>query len=313
MKLGVMSAAFPKWSLEEVVKWSSESGFETLEVCCWPAGEDKLRKYGGIVHIDVDSLSPGRVDEIKGLMADNNQELSVLGYYPNALHPDPTHRSHVVNHLKKVITGARKLGVGVVSTFIGRTWDTSISGRDWQKDLDFNFEQLMLVWPDIIKLAVDNDVKIAIEHCPMLWADTWPGGSNLPHSPALLNRMFDAIPDDNLGICLDPSHLIWQQIDSTRFIKDFGSRIFHVHAKDMAIDEDMFYQDGILGCGFRWQIPRLPGQGLIDWRVLMANLYEAGYDFVLCIEHEDHNWEGSDELVKRGFMMAKQHLAPFVA
>ena len=147
----------------------------------------------------------------------------------------------------------------------------------------------------------------------MLWADTWPGGSNLPHSPALLHRMFEAIPDENFGICLDPSHLIWQQIDSTRFVRDFGKRIFHVHAKDMAIDEDMFYQDGILGCGFRWQIPRLPGQGLVDWRVLMATLYDVGYDFVLCIEHEDHNWEGSEDLLKRGFMMAKQHLAPLVA
>jgi len=162
-------------------------------------------------------------------------------------------------------------------------------------------------------VAADHNVKIAIEHCPMLWADTQPGGSNLPHSPALLNRMFEVIPDDNFGICLDSSHLIWQQIDSTRFIRDFGSQIFHVHAKDMAIDDDMFYQDGILGCGFRWQIPRLPGQGLINWRVLMANLYPAGYDFVLCVEHEDHNWEGTEELVKRGFAMAKQHLTPFVA
>jgi len=136
MKLGVMSAAFPTWSFEELVAWSSKNDFEMLEVCCWPAEEDKLRKYGGIVHIDVDDLSPARVDEIKGLMTENNLDLSVLGYYPNALHPDPEHRAHDINHLKKVIIGAGKLGVGVVSTFIGRTWDSTISGRDWQKDLD---------------------------------------------------------------------------------------------------------------------------------------------------------------------------------
>jgi sugar phosphate isomerase/epimerase len=208
MKLGLMSAAFPTWSLDELVKWSAENDFEMLEVCCWPAGEEKQRKYGGVVHIDVDSLSPSHVDEIKGLMSDHHVDLSVLGYYPNALHPDLEHRNHVVDHLKKVIVGAGKLGVGIVSTFIGRIWDTSISGREWRKDLDYNFEQMMLVWPDIVKLAADNNVKIAIEHCPMLWADTWPGGSNLPHSPALLNRMFDLIPDENFGICLDPSPLI---------------------------------------------------------------------------------------------------------
>ncbi len=102
--------------------------------------------------------------------------------------------------------------------------------------------------------------------------------------------------------------LIWQYIDYIRFIYDFGDRIFHVHAKDMAMDEDMFYQDGILGCGFRWQIPRLPGQGLIDWQELTAALYDVGYDFVLSIEHEDRNWEGTEELVKRGFLVAKKTL-----
>jgi sugar phosphate isomerase/epimerase len=308
MKLGVMSAAFPEWSLEQLVTWTAESGFEALEACCWPAGEGKDRKYGGVVHIDVDSLTPERVSEIKGLMEGNGVELSVLGYYPNTLHPDPAHREHVVEHLKMVIVGAKKLGVGVVGTFVGRSWNTETTGREWQKDLDYNFEEFMKVWPDLVKFAGDHGVKIAIEHCPMLWADTWPGGDNLPHSPALLTRMFELVPDENFGICLDPSHLVWQKIDYIRFIRDFGERIFHVHAKDMAIDEEMFYQDGILGCGFRWQIPRLPGQGLADWQKITATLYDVGYDFVMVIEHEDRNWEGTEELVKRGFLVAKKTL-----
>jgi len=308
MKIGVMSAAFPNWSLEELATWASDSGFQMLELACWPAGEGKDRKYGGVVHIDVDSLTPTKAAEINGMLAEKGLAISALGYYPNPLHPDLAHREHVIAHLKKVIVGAETLGVGIVGTFVGRTWNPELTGRDWQKDIDYNFGEFMKVWPDLVKFAADHNVKIAIEHCPMLWADTWPGGSNLPHSPALLHRMFEAVPDENFGLNFDPSHLVWQQIDYIRFIYDFGDRIFHVHAKDMAIDKEMFYQDGILGNGFRWQIPRLPGQGLIDWKQLIAALYAVGYDFVLSIEHEDRNWEKTEELVRRGFLLAKKTL-----
>jgi len=308
MKIGVMTAAFPDLSLEELATWATDSGFEMLEIACWPAGEAKDRKYGGVVHIDVDSLTPDRASEINGMLAEKGLEISSLGYYPNPLHPDLAHREHVIAHLKKVIVGAEMLGVDIVGTFVGRAWNVEITGREWQKDLDYNFEEFMKVWPGLVKFAADHNVKIAIENCPMLWADTWPGGSNLAFSPALLRRMFEAVPDENFGLNFDPSHLVWQKIDYIRLIYDFGDRIFHVHAKDMAIDEEMFYQDGILGCGFRWQIPRLPGQGLVNWQKVVAALYDVGYDFVLSIEHEDRNWEGTEELVKRGFLVAKKTL-----
>ena len=312
MKLGIVSAAYPDMSLEDIATWASDNGFQMLEIACWPPGEGKDRKYGGVVHIDVDSLTPLKAAQINAMMVEKGLEFSSLGYYPNALHPDLTHREKVIHHLKKVILGAEMLGIGIVGTFVGRSWNVDITGREWQKDLDYNFEQFMEVWPGILKFAADHNVKIAIEHCPMLWADTWPGGLNLPHSPALLRRMFELLPDENFGINLDPSHFIWQQIDTVRFIHDFGERIFHVHAKDMAIDEEMFYQDGILGCGFRWQIPRLPGQGLIDWQKVITALYDVGYDLVLSIEHEDRNWEGTEELVKRGFLLSRDVLQPYV-
>jgi len=308
MKIGVMSAAFPNLSLEELATWASNSGFEMLEIACWPAGEGKDRKYGGVVHIDVASLTPTKASAINGMLTKKGLEISALGYYPNPLHPDLEHREHVIAHLKKVIIGAEMLGVDIVGTFVGRSWNPELTGRDWRKDLDYSFEEFMKVWPGLVEFAGEHNVKVAIEHCPMLWADTWPGGSNLPHSPALIHRMFEAVPDENFGLNFDPSHLVWQQIDYVRFIYDFGDRIFHVHAKDMAIDEEMFYQDGILGCGFRWQIPRLPGQGLVDWQELVAALYDVGYDFVLSIEHEDANWEETEELIKRGFLLAKKTL-----
>jgi sugar phosphate isomerase/epimerase len=101
-------------------------------------------------------------------------------------------------------------------------------------------------------------------------------------------------------------------IDEIRPIKEFISRIFHVHAKDMEIDRDKLYEDGVLGCGFTWAIPRLPGLGEVQWNRFIAALYQAGYDYVISIEHEDRKFEGSEDLVKRGFLLTRDVLMPYI-
>ena len=44
----------------------------------------------------------------------------------------------------------------------------------------------------------------------------------------------------------------------------------------------------------------------------MAALYRAGYDGDVIIEHEDRDFEGTDALVKRGFLIARDTLRPFI-
>ena len=155
-------------------------------------------------------------------------------------------------------------------------------------------------------------IKIAIENCPMLWDDTWPGGQNVAYSPSIWTKMFEIIPDENFGLNYDPSHLVWQFIDEIRPITDFKDRIFHVHAKDMHIDREMLYRDGILAPGFNWAIPKLPGLGDVRWPQFMAAFYAIGYDYVISIEHEDRTFEGTEELVKRGFYLTRDVLSPYI-
>jgi sugar phosphate isomerase/epimerase len=312
MRIGFMTPAFPTLSLQEVMEFASDNGFKTLEVACWPAGEGKDRKYAGVVHIDVESLTIDNVSEIKQLQKEKGVEITALGYYSNPLHTDTERREHDIAHTKKVILGAEKLGVGVVGVLTGRSRNPERYGRVWKDAIEYGFTEFKKVWPALVKFAADHNVKIATEHCPMLWHDTWPEGDNLPYSPAIIARMFEILPDENFGLMFDPSHFIWQHVDYIRFVREFGSRIFHVHAKDMTVDSEMFYQDGILGCGFNWQIPRLPGRGMIDWRNLIATLVDMEYDDTLNIEHEDAKYEGSVELVKRGILLAKKHLEQFL-
>ena len=303
MKLGFFTAALPDSTLEQVAKWGAESGFQAIEIACWPL-EKAARRYAGVTHIDAATLNHSRAKEIRRMLDDNGLTISALGYYPNPLHPDADHRKMVIGHLKKVIEAAELLEVPVVGTFIG---------KDKNKTVPQNLEEYAKIWPPIVKFAKDHDIKIGIENCPMIFSyNEWPGGDNLASTPAIWRKMWEIIPDDHFGLNLDPSHLILQMIDYERVVREFASRIFHVHAKDLHIDREGLYNNGALSQGIGWQVPRLPGLGDMDWGKFFAALTAARYDYVVSIEHEDRAFEGSDELVKRGFYLSRDVLKPYI-
>ena len=302
MKLGLLTAAFPSLSLEQVARWAHDNAFEALEIACWPSAGGERRRYAGVSHIDVDDFDPRAV---RDLMRLHQLEISALAYYPNNLDPDPAARDAANAHLRRVVEAAQKLEVPVVCTFVG---------RDQRRSVDQSLQDFERVWPSLVRFAREHNVKVAIENCPMIFsADEWPGGRNLAYSPALWRRLFDIVPDDNFGLNLDPSHLVWQFIDYVRCVRDFAPRIFHVHAKDMEVDRDALYEHGVMSAGVGWQVPRLPGLGEVRWDRFISALYAAGYDWAISIEHEDRRFEGSLELVQRGFLVARNALRPLIA
>ena len=303
MKLGFFTAALPANTLEQAAKWGAESGFEAIEIACWPL-EKATRRYAGVTHIDVDTLDKAKAKEIRKMLAGYGLTLSALGYYPNPLHPDAAHREAVIAHLKKVIEAAALLEVPVVGTFVG---------KDKNKTVPQNLEDYAKIWPPIVKFAGERGVKIGIENCPMIFSyDEWPGGNNLASTPAIWRKMWEIIPDENFGLNLDPSHLILQMIDYERVVREFAGKIFHVHAKDLHIDHEGLYNHGVLSQGMGWQVPRLPGLGDMNWAKFFAALTAARYDYVVSIEHEDRVFEGDEDLVKRGFYLSRDILKPFI-
>jgi sugar phosphate isomerase/epimerase len=301
VKLGLLTAAFGGRSLDEVAAWAAANGYDALEVACWPSGGGERRRYAGVTHIDVDALD---VDAVHATLERHGVAISSLAYYPNNLHPDDAHREEVNGHLRKVIDAAQALGVGLVGTFVG---------NDKDRSLPENLNRFRRIWPELVHYAGERDVRVAIENCPMIFSqDEWPGGTNLAWSPAIWDELFSAIPDANFGLNIDPSHLVWLMIDYERAVYDFGDRIFHAHAKDLEIRRDGLYRHGTLSAGIGWQVPRLPGLGTIDWSRFVAALYAVGYDHVLSVEHEDRRFEATDELVERGFLLARNTLRPLL-
>ena len=302
MKLGFLTAPFPDTPLMDVADWAVSVGFEVLEIACWPRATGPTRRYAGTSHIDVVNLSDQQAQDIRGEIEGKGLAISGLGFYPNPLHPDLEHREQVIGHLAHVMEAARKMGVPLVNTFMG---------GDASKTVDENWDVALKVWPDIVAAAQANGVKITIENCPMIFSrDEWPAGHNIAWSPYIWRRIIEQW-GGTVGLNYDPSHLVWLMIDQERFIREFGPHILHFQAKDLEIDPDGLYERGTLSSGIGWQVPRIPGLGQAPWPRIFAALYRAGYEGDCIIEHEDRTFEGTEELVKRGFLIARDVLRPF--
>ena len=225
MQLGFVSAILPDLSLEEVLKFASEQGFDTVEVMCWPKGKAE-RRYAGVTHIDVSSPDDGEVEQISAMRKKYGVSISGLGYYPNPLVADEAEASVYIEHIKKVIEASSKLGINRMNTFIG---------RDHTRSLKDNWVLFDERWPAIIKHAEKHGVRVGIENCPMYFSgDEWPGGKNMAINPAVWREMFSRIPSDHFGLNYDPSHLVWQMMDPAWPLLEFKDKLFHVQRQGRA-------------------------------------------------------------------------------
>lgn len=304
MQLGFVSAILGELSLEQVLAFAADEGFACVELMCWPPGKAD-RRYAGVTHLDVTNFDDEQADRVRALVDLHGVKISGLGYYPNPLDPDPGHRQTVIEHLKKVIRAAPRVDVRVVNTFIG---------RDHTKNLKENLARVSDVWLPVVQEAKAAGVRLGIEHCPMLFTDDeWPGGKNLAATPAVwrqLFEVFDQVAPGTVGLNFDPSHLVWQFIDCERAVREFGSKIIHVHAKDERIDRDRLYQVGVNGLG--WHVPKLPGLGDVRWPDFFAALTDAGYTGPVCVEVEDRAYEGSLADRQRALRQSRKFLEQFI-
>jgi sugar phosphate isomerase/epimerase len=306
MKIGFLTACFPKVSLEELVPWAAQQGFQALELAAWPRTSD--RDYMAS-HIGADGFTDEDAARVRDLFDQYGLRISAMAYYDNNLDPDPARREANLGHLRTVIDAAAKLDVGLVGTFVG--------GRVEKPDVVMR--EIGEVFRGVVAYAEDQGVRVMIENCPM---DNWvqfglPG--NYAYSPELWDALFNEVPSESFGLNFDPSHLHWLGIDYLRATRDYGSRIFHAHAKDTEILPEGRYRHGVLWKQLEadpwksgsWRY-RMPGKGEVDWEAFIGALQEIGYDDVLSIEHEDPEYEGSEEQVKEGLRLGYEHLAQFV-
>lgn len=304
LKLGFNSAILGDFGFEHVVQFAGNHGFSCVEMMCWPSDNADSRRYAGVTHIDVNNLTPERIAGIRHTLKEANITISALGYYPNPLDPDEERSGYYIEHIKKVIRGAAKLGIPIVTTFIG---------RNPAKSINENLAKFADVWPAIVKVAEENNVKIGIENCPMFFTDDeWPGGKNLAISPAVWDRMFEIIPSPVFGLNYDPSHMIWQMMSETKPIYDYKDRLHHIHLKDAKLYKDKLDRVGIMANPLEYHSPKLPGLGDVNWRAFFAALTDVRYRGPVVIEVEDKAYEGSITDVQSAILTSRNYLRQFL-
>jgi inosose dehydratase len=94
--------------------------------------------------------------------------------------------------------------------------------------------------------------------------------------------------NENTFLLYDTGHLLFAQVDYERLLKDYVSKINHVHCKDIrksilenSLKNDLSFRESFLDGVFT-----VPGDGCIDYGPLFKILYENNYEKWLIIEAE---------------------------
>ena len=289
MKLGVMAALLGGMKLDAALDYCRKIGLDAIEL---PAGgyPGDPWKLGGI------HSNKKRLAQLKRKLAERDLTVCGIAVHGNSVHPNKRiAAAHQKAHRNGVLLAAQFNTVVVnfsgcpggcagdkTPNFVTCPWPDDFSAA-----ADYQWNKVLIpFWKREAAFAAKHGVKIAFEAHPGMTV----------HNPEDIVRLRKAA-GKNLGANLDPSHFFWQGIDPVEAARYLGENkcIFHVHAKDTAIDPHNSAITGNLDIKSygdvkkRAWVFRTVGYGHGDefWKpfIMMLRLY--GYDGVLSIEHED--------------------------
>ena len=278
MQVGILTAPFRNETMQTVVSFASEGGFDTLEIDVRP----------GCEHLNVVDFDEGAAGEAIAQVRDAGLEISGLACYLDISAGDEAERAQMQAHLRAAVQTAAANDIEVVCCTAGLPPE----GMTREETI----EQIAApFFRELCEQAGEKGIKLGLEN----WFAT-----NIEHL-GQWDLIFEQVPAENFGLNFDPSHLLWQDIDYLYAVEKFADRIFHTHAKDTEV---LAHKRAYLGnqAARGWWRYVIPGYGESDWGVYIARLKDNGFDGVLSIEHEDRAL-GREE----GFLKALAHLRQF--
>jgi sugar phosphate isomerase/epimerase len=291
MKLGVFTVLFQQLPLHTALDAIRAAGVQAVEI--------GTGGYPGTAHCQPDALlaDDKKLAAFQEAIGSRGLELSALSCHANPLHPQAPVARAAHADFERTVELAERLGVDRVVLFSGcpgdsdqaryPNWVTAAWPPDFQELLAWQWnEKVIPYWRTAAAFARDHGVRLCFEMHPNF----------VVYNPETLLRL-RAECGDNIGANLDPSHLFWQGIDVIEAIHALGKAhaIYHVHAKDTAIDQHNAAINGVLDTRPLGQVAdrswifRTVGYGHDElfWRTFVSALRKVGYDDVLSIEHED--------------------------
>ena len=290
MELSVMSPALGSMSLEEMIKYLSEKGVDSIEL----GGGG----YPGTAHMNAREYAenPEKIENLKALLAKYNMKLSAIACHGNPVHPNKETAKSYHDDFVASMKVAVALGVDTIIGFSGcpgdcetsklPNWVTCAWPNDYLEILDWQWNEVLIpYWKETVALAKEIGIKkIALEMHPGFCV----------YNPTTLMKLRNAV-GDIIGANFDPSHLLWQGVEPCEAIKYLGEAIYQFHAKDTKLDKAKIAVKGVLDTDSyadirsRSWLFRTVGYGSSTelWKSMISTLKEVGYDGVISIEHED--------------------------
>lgn len=281
MKMSLLTNSLTDVGLKDlhtIADWAAENGIYALDV-------------GPAIAMDRSAF--------EDVLGQGKTTINAMIYCRNFLSEDPEEAQMHQQALKERIRFAGALGIDKIVCSTGVTKDAFVG-------MGFQPEKSLAACVELAKVFLEEaekyNVRLCWENCPMM--------GNIATSPDMWQALFEQLNSDRIGLCYDPSHLVWQGIDPYENIFQFKDKIFLVHAKDTHVDHKKLNRCGVLQNSKWWQ-HRLPGLGDLDWNRIVDSLYQIHYDGAITIEHEDPVWSGSEEKVKRGILKTRDHVSQF--
>jgi sugar phosphate isomerase/epimerase len=198
--------------------------------------------------------------------------ISSLGVYGNPL-TGTGDDSDTLASWRRCIAAASAFGTDLVCGFTGRLPD---------RPIEESIPRFKEVFGELARFAAAEGVRLAFENCDVD-GDWWHGDDNIAHNPAAWALMFDALPDDNLGLEWEPCHQLIRLIDPLPQLRRWAPKVFHVHGKDATIAWDVLREYGIHGPKpYAWH--RTAGFGDSNWRDIITILRQSGFAGSIDIE-----------------------------
>jgi sugar phosphate isomerase/epimerase len=193
-------------------------------------------------------------------------------------------RQRAAKEIKDTARAAAAFGVDTVVGFTGSSIWITLAGFPPvpPEMIEAGYQDFADRWNPIIDVFDEVGVRFAHEVHP----------SEIAYDYWTTKRALEAIGNrPGFGLNFDPSHFVWQDLDTVGFLRDFAERIYHVDCK-----ESVRHLDGRNGrlsshLGFGdlrrgWDFVSV-GHGEVPWEHILRTLKQIGYSGPISVEWED--------------------------
>jgi len=263
MKIGAMTVSFRK-PFREALKAAAALGVQGVQI--WGTDLTYYHADRPVGELDPETMTDTGREELMSTLQELGLEIAALCGDLGRGFTNPSHIEEDVGRTKRMMDLAKRLGVEVLTSHIGRIPDDPN---------DLGYRTAAAALEDIGAYGDRLGVCFASE--------------TGPESGAALAAFLRGLKAKSIKVNYDPANMVMNGFDPVQGVRDLKEFIVHTHAKD-----------GIGPGPKRGEVPL--GEGEVPWPEYLRALREIGYEGYLTIEREVGDDPAADIVMAARFL-----------